>query len=58
MNRILANREAMLEVVKFCGDALRFCHRDIRADRVVVLAAVKTDGLTLQYAGGICRWNF
>ena len=49
-NKIITDREEMLEAVKNNGGALKFASDTLKADREVVLEAVRSDGYAIQYA--------
>ena len=49
-NKIITNREEMLEAVKNRGDALKHASDTLKADREVVLEAVKKNAWVLRCA--------
>mgnify|MGYP000043953923 CR=1 FL=1 len=48
-NKIITDREEMLEAAKISGYALQYADDSFKADRDVVLATVKNDGRALKY---------
>ena len=49
-NKIITDREEMLEAVRNDGRALEFASDPLKADREVMLEAVRNDGNALEYA--------
>ena len=49
-NKIITDREEMLEAVRNDGNALEYASDTLKADREVVLEAVKQNGYALEYA--------